>query len=172
MHELKPVFTTSRLFARRWHLGDLASLMEVYGDAAAMRYVGDGRPITRAACEQWIEVTLTNYGNRGYGMYALIEGDTSDVIGFAGIVHPGGQADPEVKYALRRSHWGKGLATEAVSGLLRYAHDELGLTCIIATAHPDNSSSSHRVLTKVGMERGELLIDEDGNRTLFFSWRG
>ena len=117
--------------------------------------------------EHWIAVTLANYENRGYGMYALVEADTSAVIGFAGSVHPGGQPEPEVKYAFRRSHWGIGLATEAVSGLLRYARDELSLSCIIATTHPDNTSS-HRALTKVGMERGELRIDDNGSATLFF----
>ena len=49
MHDLKPVFTTPVSFARRWHFGDLAALIEVYGDAEAMRCAGNGQPITRAS---------------------------------------------------------------------------------------------------------------------------
>lgn len=167
MHEPAPVFATRRLLARRWHAGDLAALMEVYGDAQAMRYVGDGQPLARADCERWISVTLGNYEQRGYGMYALAEAAGGTVVGFAGIVHPGGQAEPEVKYALRRSHWGIGLATEAVTGLLRHARDELGLSGPIATTHPENAAS-HRVLLKAGMVRAELLVDDDWRMTQFF----
>lgn len=169
MPDVKPLFTTPRLHARRWHAGDLATLMEVYGDAEAMRYVGDGQPLTRAGCEEWIAVTLANYEKRGYGMFALAAADSGAVIGFAGLVHPGGQAEPEVKYALRRAHRGAGLATEAVSALLRYARDELGLSGIIATTHPENTAS-HRVLAKAGMVRAELLVDDDWSMTQFFRW--
>ena len=167
MHDPAPVFATRRLLARRWHAGDLAALMEVYGDAQAMRHVGDGRPLTRSGCEQWLAVTLANYATRGYGMYALAETATGTVVGFAGIVHPAGQAEPEVKYAFRRSHWGRGLATEAVSGLLRHARHALGLSGLIATTHPGNAAS-HRVLSKAGMVRAELLVDDDWTMTQFF----
>jgi len=167
MHAAAPVFATRRLLARRWHAGDLAALMEVYGDAPTMRYVGDGQPLARAACERWIAVTLGNYEQRGYGMYALAEAATGTVVGFAGIVHPGGQAEPEVKYALRRSHWGIGLATEAVTGLLRHAREDLGLSGLVATTHPKNAAS-HRVLAKAGMVRAELLVDDDWQMTQFF----
>ena len=73
-----------------------------------------------------------------------------------------------MKYAFQRPHWSRGLAPEAVSGLLQYARDELGLSRIIATTHPDNTSS-HHVLSKIGMERGELLIDDE-SETLIFRW--
>lgn len=168
-HELAPLFVTARLHARRWHAGDLDALVAVYGDAQAMRYVGDGQPLTRAGCEEWLAVTRANYEKRGYGMLALAEAASGAVVGFAGIVHPGGQAEPEVKYAFRRSHWGMGLATEAVSALLRHARDELGLSGIIATTHPENTAS-HRVLVKAGMAPAELLVDEDWRMTQFFRY--
>ena len=171
MPDLKPVFTTLRLIVRRWHPEDLTPLVQVYGDAEAMRYVGNGQPIAEAACKQWITTTLDNYRKRGYGMYALVEAGTKTVIGFAGLVHPGGRPEPEVKYALLRSYRGQGFATEAVSGLLRYARDELGLARIIATTHPENTPS-HRVLTKVGMTRGERVVEKDESETLIFRWQG
>jgi RimJ/RimL family protein N-acetyltransferase len=45
------VFTTDRLIARRWRTSDVAALLAVYGDAEAMRWVGEGRPITLPECE-------------------------------------------------------------------------------------------------------------------------
>lgn len=164
------VFTTDRLIARRWRASDVAALLAVYGDADAMRWVGEGRPITMPECEQWLEVTQANYEKRGYGMFALEEQASGMVVGFCGIVHPGGQIEPEVKYAFLRSHWGRGLATEAVVGLLEYGGRSHALSYIIATTDPANTAS-HRVLRKAGFERGELCDNDDGSQTQLFYWR-
>ena len=165
----QPVFVTDRLLARRLGAEDVEALFAVYSDAEAMRWVGDGQPITRPECEQWVTVTLANYEKRGYGMFALEERASGNIIGFCGIVHPGGQIEPEIKYAFLRSHWGRGLATEAVIGLLRYGSEVHSLTYLIATVAPDNSASQ-RVLLKAGMIRGELRTNEDGSQTQLFFW--
>ena len=52
------VFTTLRLRARRWRDSDLASLLEVYGDEDAMRWVGDGSPLTRDEAVRWLQRAL------------------------------------------------------------------------------------------------------------------
>ena len=163
-------FKTERLLVRRWRDSDLPALLAVYGDAEAMRWVGDGRAITQEECVQWLGVTRSNYEKRAYGMFAIEEHASPGVIGFCGIVHPGGQLEPEVKYALRRSHWGRGLATEAVSGLIAYGTSTHNLAFIIATTAPQNVAS-HRVLLKSGMRQGELRANDDGTHTQLFHWR-
>lgn len=165
-------FETTRLIARRWKGAELSDLLAVYADAQAMRWVGDGLALTAAQCEQWIAVTLDNYRKRGYGMLALEEKASPGrpVIGFAGLVHPGGQAEPELKYAFRRSHWGQGFASEAVRGLVHYAHSALGLDELLATAAAENVAS-HKVLLKSGFVRGPLRHEEDGSHTQLFMWR-
>lgn len=163
-------FETERLLVRRWRDSDLPALLDVYGDVEAMRWVGDGRAITHAECVRWIGVTRSNYERRGYGMFAIEERSLPGAIGFCGIVHPGDQPEPEIKYALLRSHWGRGLATEAASGLVNYGFRTHGLTFMIATAAPDNVAS-HRVLLKAGMRRAELRGNADGTHTQLFHWR-
>ena len=167
---LPALFETPRLRVRRWLDADLPALVAVYGDADAMRWVGDGRPITHDECLQWLEVTRRNYEIRGYGMFAIESRAATGAIGFCGIVHPGGQPEAEVKYALRRDQWGQGLATEAVSGLIAHGHRVHGLTQLIATTAPANLAS-HRVLLKAGMARGELRVHDDGSSTQCFCWR-
>jgi [ribosomal protein S5]-alanine N-acetyltransferase len=110
------VFRTRRLHCRRWQAVDFEALFAVHADPEAMRWVGDGLPLTRDQCKAWFEVTTSNYAQRGYGMFTLEESATGWVIGFCGLVHPGGQAVPEVKYAFRRSQWG---ASMRASRLLR-----------------------------------------------------
>ncbi len=142
------VFETERLVARRLEPGDEIAMLEVYGDAEAMRWVGDSVPLTAEQCERWLVVTAENYRLRGYGMFALVERASARVVGFCGLVHPAGQAEAEAKYAFARGAWGRGLATVA----------------------PDNAASQ-RVLLKAGMRQGAQRAEEDGTRTLRFSWR-
>jgi RimJ/RimL family protein N-acetyltransferase len=163
-------FKTERLLVRRWRDSDLPALLAVYGDAEAMRWVGEGRAITREECVLWLAVTRSNYEQRGYGMFTIEERSSPSVVGFCGIVHPGGQPEPEVKYALLRSQWGRGLATEAVSGLMAYGASIHKLAFIIATTAPQNIAS-HKVLLKAGMHRGELRANGDGTHTQLFHWR-
>lgn len=163
------MFQTERLKIRRWQDTDLTALTAVYGDADAMRWVGDGAPLTEADCVRWLDVTRANYERRGYGMFAAEELATSMVVGFCGIVHPGDQVEPEIKYAFHRSHWGRGFATEAVDGLLVYGRDAFGLTRFIASIAPENVAS-RRVLTKVGMRPSILQRDENGQDTQYFEW--
>ncbi|NDY93845.1 GNAT family N-acetyltransferase [Ideonella livida] len=164
-----PLFTTARLAVRRWQADDLAMLYTVYADPEAVRWVGDGQPITQAECERWLVVTANNYARRGYGMWAVTSRDSAEVLGFAGLVHPGGQAEPEVKYALRRACWGQGFASELLPALLRHGAQAHGLRQIIATVDPDNLASQ-RVLRKAGAVPGACREEDDGSRTLVFTW--
>jgi [ribosomal protein S5]-alanine N-acetyltransferase len=163
------LFDTERLRVRRLHEGDVDALLAVYGDAEAMRWVGDGQPLSRERCVEWVAVTQRNIATRGYGMCALADRHGGEVLGFCGLVHPGGQPEAELKYALRRTAWGRGLASEAAAGMLAYAARTLGLVRVIATAAPQHLAS-HRVLLKAGMRHGERRTNEDGSSTQVFVW--
>lgn len=169
MTETTLIAETPRLHVRRLDASDAAAMFEVYGDPTAMRWVGDGRALTREQCEAWIAVTLRNYEDRGYGMWAIDSRASGETLGFIGLVHPGGHETPELKYALKRSAWRKGYATEAARGLLRYAVT-LGMREIIATVTPENAASM-AVLLKAGFTTGGLRVDDDGRYTQVFLWR-
>jgi RimJ/RimL family protein N-acetyltransferase len=163
------IFETPRLIARHIEPTDLADMLLVYGDEDAMRWVGDGTAITRDGAVHWIQVTLDNYRQRGYGMTALVWRESGEIAGFCGLVHPGGQPEAEIKYALKRGYWGLGVATEAASAMLAYGGQRHGLSYIIATTAPENVAS-HRVLVKAGMSRGQLVREADGSSTQLFEW--
>jgi RimJ/RimL family protein N-acetyltransferase len=165
------LFETARLAVRRLAAQDAEALYAVYSDAEAMRWVGDGRPITRDEVTQWLAVTERNVATRGYGMCTLVERRSGRVVGFCGLVHPGGQREPEIKYALARAFWGQGLATEAVRGMLEWGARRFGLTEVIATTAPANTAS-HAVLRKAGLADGPLRDNGDGTFTRLFIWRG
>jgi ribosomal-protein-alanine N-acetyltransferase len=62
----------------------------------------------------------------------------------------------EMGYVFRRSHWGRGYATEAAAAILRFGLTVAGLHKISATCDPDNVASA-RVLEKIGMTREGYL---------------
>jgi RimJ/RimL family protein N-acetyltransferase len=102
-------------------------------------------------------------------MSALVERKSGEVIGFCGLVHPAGQVDAELKYAFKRSRWGRGFATEAAAAMLTYAQESLGLRYAIATTAPENLASQ-RVLNKAGMRPVPDSIEPDGTITRCFAW--
>ena len=163
------LFETQRLIARQLEPCDVDAMVSVYGDAEAMRWVDDGQPIGALECADWISTTQRNYDTRGYGMTALVERRTQQVIGFCGLVHPGGQPEAEIKYAFQRAWWGKGLATETGRAMLAYGVKHHGLHQVIATIAPENAASQ-RVLEKAGMRVSYDRIAEDGTITRVLTW--
>ena len=144
-------------------------MLAVYGDPIAARWVDDGLPIKRSECTRWIEVTLRNYEARGYGMSAVEWKETGDVIGFVGLVHPGGQEKAEIKYSFLREYWGKGIATETVRGMMNYGREEIGLNYVMATLSPENGASQ-RVLEKAGLRFEEDRVEADESTTRVMAW--
>ena len=163
------VFKTPRLICRRWRPDDLPHIFSIYSDPEGARWVGDGTPITWAESERWLDVTASNYVERGYGMFAVEVGETGSIVGFCGLVHPDGQTDAEIKYAYQRSDWGKGYASEIAPALIRYGAERFGLLRIIATVARENLASQ-RVLEKANMCFVEAIEDDEGE-TLVFEWR-
>jgi len=164
------MFETERLIVRRLAEDDLDAMFAVYGDADTMRWVDDGVPLTLELCEEWVAVTYSNYATHGYGMSALVLRETGTVVGFCGLVHPGGQKLPELKYALLREHWGRGLAGEAANAMIAYGAMAFGMQRILSTVAPANAASI-RVLEKAGFRRTDPRRNDDGSETLVFEWR-
>jgi RimJ/RimL family protein N-acetyltransferase len=164
------MFETERLIVRRLAEDDLDAMFAVYGDADTMRWVDDSVPLTLELCEEWVAVTYSNYATRGYGMSALVLRETGAVVGFCGLVHPGDQQTPELKYALRRELWGRGLASEAAKAMIAYGEMAFGMQRILATVAPANAASV-RVLEKAGMRRTDTRHNADGTETAVFEWR-
>jgi RimJ/RimL family protein N-acetyltransferase len=157
------VAATDRLLIRELTPADRDAMLAVYGDREAMRWVGDGSTLTPAQADRWLDVTARNYRHYGYGMYAMtLREQPEAVVGFIGLVHPGGQPEAEIKYALGRAYWGAGFATEAVSAVLDYGFGSCRLTRVIATTAPENAAS-HRVLQKAGLEEVTPRRHDDGS---------
>ncbi len=80
--------------------------------------------------------------------FALIERETGDVLGIAGLNREGSDA-AGLHYWIRTDHAGRGLTTEACQRLIDWARDELAVLRLTLWAGRENYAS-RRVAEKVG----------------------
>ncbi len=95
------------------------------------------------------------------------------MVGHVGFHEPPGVNGParegalEVGYTIFAPYRGRGLATEAVEALIRWAHDERGIRDFIASISPENAPSL-AVVRKLGFVHiGEQWDEEDGLELVF-----
>jgi len=146
------IFETERLYARPWTLADAPAAFEMYGDPEVQK--GLNREPVKSLDEQrerLAGVLATNEALGGrFGYWASVLRETDEVVG-AIILKPLPNSERvEVGWHLARKHWGKGYATEAGLGALRYGFDVIGLERVYAIALPWNVKST-AVMERLGM---------------------
>lgn len=144
---------TPRLLLRQFEITDLDKIhQQVFSDSEVMHF-GDG-PQTREWVETWIETAIHNHNTRGFGPCAVIEKNTTNLIGYCGLfLFPDmdGQPEVEIGYRLGRSAWSQGYATEAALAVRDFALQDLNLKRLIALIDPGNFASI-QVAKKLGMQ--------------------
>lgn len=141
--------TTERLCLRQFRPDDLDALARIYADPATTRYLLGG-PRPRAQTERRLQEITVHWDSHGFGLWAVVDGQTDRLIGACGLRHIEEIADVELHYVLARSAWGQGLAREAAYAALGDGFRRIGLPRVIAFALPDNKASL-RVMEKLGM---------------------
>ena len=99
--------------------------------------------------------------------------ETGELVGHAGFHGPpgvNGPRDPEaveIGYAVFAPHRGRGFASEAAAGLIRWAREERGVRTFIASVAPGNDASL-AVVRKLGfVQVGEQWDDVEGLELVF-----
>jgi len=133
---------------------DLDAYAEMCGDPDVMRFIGDGRPLTRVEAWRHMALVVGHWQLRGFGLWAVQERETGLVAGRVGCWQPEGWPGLEIGWMLRRSFWGRGFATEAALAALEYAFGRLGQERVISLIDPDNGPSI-AVALRLGMHMQE-----------------
>lgn len=145
------VISTERLLLRHLQEQDDEALYGVFGDPEVMQY-GDGIQ-SREWVRNWLQKSMTQYRQRRFGPYVVVEKNSGNVIGYCGLFYfpnINGKPEVEIGYRLVRSAWGKGYATEAARAVCEHAFKNLGISRLIALIDPSNVASL-RVAEKIGM---------------------
>jgi RimJ/RimL family protein N-acetyltransferase len=163
---------TERLLLRTPMPDDAEALAPMYADPVVMRYVGDGRPLTRAETERSVRRMIQRWEADGFGLFTVLRREDGAVIGRVGLLvwnadtwepttraeSSDGRTEVEVGYTLGRDYWGHGYATEAAGAVRDYALRELGADRLIALIIHGNTASEN-VARKLGLayERDVML---------------
>jgi RimJ/RimL family protein N-acetyltransferase len=161
-----PTLTTERLILRAFRDDDLDAYAEMCADPEVMRYLGEGKPLSRFEAWRQMAFFMGHWQLRGFGLWALEEKESGRFIGRAGLLQPEGWPGFEVGWTLGRASWGKGYATEAAREALRYAFEVLDRDHVISLIRPDNHPSI-RVAERLG-EQLEGEVEFFGGPTLIY----
>jgi RimJ/RimL family protein N-acetyltransferase len=170
MAENHPVLTTERLILRQFQEADLGSFADIVADPEVMRCASfTGKPLSRAEAWQWLCVMAGHWRLRGYGMWAVEEKSSGQLIGRIGLQYPDEFPDVEIAWMLARSFWGRGLAFEGASAAVQWGFETLGKEKLISLIFPENTRSI-RLAGRLG-ESLEGEIELYGRRLLQYSIR-
>lgn len=144
---------TERLITRHLIEDDISLWAEFFEEPEAIEFfpMYHHKPCEESATE-WIERQRTRYANQEYGMQALIEKSTGNLVGQCGLIAKEIDGIPEVEvgYSILKKYWGLGYAAEAARLFIDYAFENNLVESVISTISPGNMKSI-RVAEKNGL---------------------
>jgi ribosomal-protein-alanine N-acetyltransferase len=148
---------TERLFLRQWVPDDWKRFKPLATDPAVMKYLGE--PWSDERIHAFVNGGITMAQMRGWILWPVIHREDAELIGFCGF-SDGFPPDVEIGWRLKPDYWGRGLATEAATAVMRYGFATFGFPRVISVAHPDNRRSI-RVMEKLGMTFARTFVHRD-----------
>ncbi len=142
---------------RPLQLSDLDALAAIWLDPEVTRFLpSQGIPIPKEKAEKSLQYFLEHWQQRGYGVWAIVEENSLQMIGYCGLRYLDELDEVEVLYGLAKAYWGRGIATQSARAAISYGFNVANLDKIIALALPENQASK-RVIEKAGLRYEKQL---------------
>lgn len=163
---MNPIFKTKRLTLRLLSLSDQDAMVDtIMSDMDVMYWLPYSDQVStpegqREVALGYITDFIKPWNEHGFGVWAVCVGDTElgklgSFIGYCGFLPEQIEgAGPEVVYAIRKSMWGKGLVTEALTACLDWIFIRPEVFCVHAVTDKENTASQ-RIMEKLGMKHGK-----------------
>lgn len=151
------ILETSRLYLRELEQSDFLSLCNILQDPEVM-YAYE-HPFSDAEVQDWLNRQRKNYRNYGFGLWAVIEKISGEMIGQCGLTMQdyGREKVLEVGYLFQKMFWHRGFATEAAIACKVYAFERLQAEEVYSIIR-DNNIPSQNVALRNGMEACGMLV--------------
>ena len=141
---------TPRLALRAPVEGDIPALFEIFRDAEAMRYWSRPEMKDPAEAEALLREIERNASGETFLQWGIARREDDLVIGTCTLHRINREhRRAELGYILRRDHWGRGLAREALTALLDHAFGMMALHRLEADIDPRNAGSI-RLVERLG----------------------
>lgn len=144
---------TDRLILRRFTVEDAQAMYDNWAsDPEVTKFLTwpphGSAELTRMLLADWAKC----YEQDDYYQWAIVpkDNDNAPIGSIAVVSHSDDIAGAEIGYCIARAWWRKGIVSEALSGVIDYLFDEVGMNRIEAK-HDVNNPNSGRVMKKCGM---------------------
>lgn len=146
------ILDTARCHIRETTEQDIDAFYSIYSEpsiTAHMENLYEDRDAERAYIREYIEKI---YGFYDFGVWTVIERESGQVIGRAGLSYREGFEEPELGFVIGVPWQRKGYAFEVCAAILDYGRKEFGFERIQAFVEPENMPSL-RLCEKLGFKK-------------------
>jgi ribosomal-protein-alanine N-acetyltransferase len=150
-----PNLTTERLYLRQITLSDDNEIFFQRSDKSMNKYVDNPPCGSIEEAQAWINKITKGIANNEWIFWGICLKDSSKLAGgfcFWNLSREDNKA--EIGFGIYPEHQRKGFMNEALKAALRYGFEKMGLQCIEAHTHPENTPSK-QVLERNGFKLKE-----------------
>lgn len=153
-----PILETERLLLRELVEEDTQGVFNCFSNPDVTRFYGQDTLTHMGQAKEFIRLFEQNFnGKRGIRWGIQVKDGGEEIIGTIGFnLWSPKHKRAEIGYEIHPNHWRKGYAAEAVSKIVSFGFNELGLTRIGAVVFIENDASN-ALLTKLGFEKEGVL---------------
>ena len=144
---MTPLFSSERLYFRRFLAEDAESLFLLNSDPDVIKYTGDPPFESIDSAHRFI-AEYDHYKKHGFGRWAVLKKEDNKFIGWCGLKY-NEENDIDIGFRFFQNEWGKGYASEAAKATIEYGANNLSIQRIIGRAAKQNIASL-RILEKLG----------------------
>ena len=162
---MENIFETERLLVRPYHAGDFEDFYALNSDEEVMRYIRPAQ--SREDAQVFFTKIIEDYEVQpGLGRWAMILKQDNTLVGSFAVIPVLDSTDIQIGYALLKQNWGKGYASESVTGGIKYVFNKLGLSHVAGITEPGNVVSQ-KVLLKNGFKFEKEFYEKSKKLNLY-----
>lgn len=159
------IFETERIYISRFTSEEENLFYAVNGDEEVMHYIRPAKSVEE--CRQFLKQTILGYEiSPNTGRWAMHTRKDDRFIGLFAVIPLPNRDELQIGYAFLKDAWGKGYATEALKGGVKYCFEVLNLPRIKAITSTQNTASQ-KVLLKAGFSEPDMLLEYEKGVDLY-----
>ena len=153
------VLETARLRLREYTPEDFEALFEILSDPETMKHYP--KPYDEKMTRRWIEWSIENYEQYGFGLWAVILKETGKFIGDCGLTiqNINGELLPEIGYHIHKHYWRNGFGSEGAKAVRDWAFNNTEYERLYSYMTQSNKAS-YSTAAACGMKRIMEFSDE------------
>ncbi|KOS60188.1 GNAT family N-acetyltransferase [Lysinibacillus agricola] len=154
-----PYLETERLILRELTQDDAEDVFKCFSNEDVTRYYGQEPFVEIQQAENLVKLFSKNFAEKRGIRWGIERKGSKEIIGTIGLnlwspIHK----RAEIGYEIHPDYWRKGYTQEAVTEIVSYGFQHMGLTRIGAVVFIENEASN-RLLTKMGFQKEGILRD-------------